>query len=124
MRPLVLRFGIGIGFISGHLRPPVNQLTCQAFEFARAAIAKTKQGRAHSDKTISFQSTDTEFDAIADLVYRLHDALVGSPSEKQWETIDASVHHAFRSEREDRELTSRRLGGFAFRVLARYQSVR
>jgi len=32
MRPLRLRIGIGIGVISGRLRPPVNQLTGQAFD--------------------------------------------------------------------------------------------
>jgi len=26
---------------------------------------------------------------VADLIYSLHDALVGNPSDKQWETIDA-----------------------------------
>jgi hypothetical protein len=86
MRPLRLRIGIGIG---GRLRPPVNQLTGQAFEFARAAIEKTKEVRAHSDGATRFQSTNEQFDLVADLIYSLHDALVGNPSEKQWETIDA-----------------------------------
>ena len=89
MQPLRLRIGVGIGFISGRLRPPVNQLTGQAFEFARVAIEKTKQARGHSNKGSSFQSTDEQFDLVADLIYSLHDALVGNPSEKQWETIDA-----------------------------------
>jgi hypothetical protein len=89
MRPLRLRIGVGIGVVSGRLRPPVNQLTGQAFEFARLAIEQAKQGRAHSDRSTSFQSTNEEFDVVADLIYSLHDALVGNPSEKQWETIDA-----------------------------------
>jgi SatD family (SatD) len=89
MRPLRLRIGVGIGVISGRLRPPVNQLTGQAFEFARAAIEKAKQARAHAGKSTSFQSTNEEFDLLADLIYSLHDALVGNPSEKQWETMDA-----------------------------------
>jgi hypothetical protein len=89
MRPLRLRIGVGVGVISGRLRPPVNQLTGQAFEFARAAIEKAKQARAHSGKATSFQSTNEQFDLVADLIYSLHDALVGNPSEKQWETIDA-----------------------------------
>src|SRR5215469_8440156 len=89
MRPLRLRMGVGIGFIAGRLRPPVNQLTGQAFEFARAAIDQSKQPRAHSSKGTSFQSTNEQFDLVADLIYGLHDALVGNPSERQWETVDA-----------------------------------
>jgi len=89
MRPLTLRIGVGIGVISGRLRPPVNQLTGQAFEFARVAIDKAKQARAHSGRSTSFQSTDEQFDLVANLIYSLHDALVGNPSEKQWETMDA-----------------------------------
>lgn len=91
MRPLSLRVGVGIGTISGPLRPPVNQLTGQAFEFARAAIDKTKEARAHSGKSTSFQSPNEQFDLVADLIYSLHDALVGSRSEKQWEAIDAFI---------------------------------
>jgi len=89
MRPLRLRIGVGIGVISGRLKPPVNELTGQAFEFARAAIDRAKQARAHSDRSTSFQSTNQQFDLVAHLIYSLHDALVGNPSEKQWETIDA-----------------------------------
>lgn len=91
MRPLSLRVGVGIGTISGPLRPPVNQLTGQAFEFARAAIDKAKEARAHSGKSTSFQSPNEQFDLVADLIYSLHDALVGSRSEKQWEAIDAFI---------------------------------
>lgn len=89
MRPLQLRIGIGIGRIPGPLRPPVNQLGGQAFEFARAAIDETKQGRQHSGKVTRFQSHNQEFNLVANLIYNLHDALVGRLSEKQWRTVDA-----------------------------------
>ncbi len=89
MRPLQLRIGIGIGRIPGHLRPPVNQLGGQAFEFARTAIGETKEGRLHSGKVTRFHSENEEFDLVANLIYNLHDALVGHPSEKQWRTVDA-----------------------------------
>jgi hypothetical protein len=89
MRPLQLRIGIGIGRIPGHLRPPVNQLGGQAFEFARTAIGETKEGRLHSGKVTRFHSENEEFDLVANLVYNLHDALVGHLSEKQWRTVDA-----------------------------------
>jgi hypothetical protein len=89
MRPLQLRIGIGIGRIHGHLRPPVNQLGGQAFEFARTAIGETKAGRQHSGKITRFHSENEEFDLVANLIYNLHDALVGHLSEKQWRTVDA-----------------------------------
>ncbi len=89
MRPLQLRIGIGIGRISGPLRPPVNQLGGQAFEFARTAIGETKDGRLHSGKVTRFRSGNEEFDLVANLIYNLHDALVGHLSEKQWRTVDA-----------------------------------
>ncbi len=89
MRRLQLRIGIGIGLISGHLRPPVNQLSGQAFEFARIAIEEAKEGRGHSEKNTRFQSHNEQFDLVANLIYSLHDALVGNLSEKQWETVDA-----------------------------------
>ena len=91
MRPLRLRIGVGVGVVSGRLRPPVNRVTGQAFEFAREAIEKAKQTRAHSSKSTSFRSTNEQFDLVADLIYSLHDALVGNPSEKQWETMDAFI---------------------------------
>jgi SatD family (SatD) len=89
MRPLLLRIGVGIGMIRGRLRPPVNQLSGQAFEFARMAIEEAKAGRGHSGRNTWFHSENGEFDLVANLVYGLHDTLMGDPSEKQWETIDA-----------------------------------
>ena len=89
MRPLQLRIGIGIGRISGPLRGPVNQLGGQAFEFARVAIGETKEGRQHSGNVTRFRSENKDFDLLANLIYNLHDALVGRLSEKQWRTVDA-----------------------------------
>jgi hypothetical protein len=89
MRPLQLRIGIGVGLISGRLRRPANQLGGQAFEFARLAIEEAKEGRAHSGKRTRFHSENEQFDLVANLIYSLHDALVGNLSEKQWETVDA-----------------------------------
>jgi SatD family (SatD) len=89
MRPLQLRIGIGIGRIPGPLRAPVNQLGGQAFEFARTAIGETKEGRLHAGKVTRFHSENKGFDLLANLIYNLHDALVGHLSEKQWRTVDA-----------------------------------
>lgn len=89
MRPLKLRIGVGIGSIPGPLRAPVNQLGGQAFEFARMAIGDAKEGRLHSGKATRFHSGKKDFDLVANLIYNLHDALVGRLSEKQWRTVDA-----------------------------------
>ncbi|SRR5579875_697304 len=89
MRPLRLRIGIGIGTVHGRIRPPVNQLGGQAFEFAREAIEEAKSSHTHLEMRTRFRSDHEGFDALANLIYCLHDALVGDPSEQQWATIDA-----------------------------------
>ncbi|HXJ12678.1 MAG TPA: SatD family protein [Candidatus Limnocylindrales bacterium] len=89
MRPLQLRIGVGIGKIPGPLHGPVNQLAGQAFEFARLAISQAKAGRPHSGKATRFHSENKDFDLEANLIYNLHDALVGRLSGKQWRTVDA-----------------------------------
>src|SRR5437773_8010660 len=45
LRPLSLRIGVGIGLISDRIRPPVNRLRGEAFQFARRAIESIKSGR-------------------------------------------------------------------------------
>ena len=89
MRPLKLRIGVGIAEISGRLRPPVNQLGGPAFELARAAIEEAKGSRLHSEIRTRFRSGKEPFDLVVNLIYSLHDALVGDLSEKQWKTVDA-----------------------------------
>ena len=89
MRPLRLRMGIGVGRVSDPLRGPVNQLSGQAFALARLAIEQAKEGRARSQQNTRFQSENAQFDLVANLIYSLHDALVGEVSEKQWKTVDA-----------------------------------
>lgn len=89
LQPLELRIGVGIGAIPGRLRPPVNQLSGPAFEYARAAIEEAKERRSASGKTTRFHSQNQQFDLLANLIYRLHDALVGQLSKKQWRTVEA-----------------------------------
>lgn len=86
LQPLQLRIGIGIGTIQGPIRPPVNRIAGQAFEFARAAINQIKETRKYPTLT-AFRSYNPEFDEIANLVYGLHDTLLRQISAKQWETI-------------------------------------
>jgi SatD family (SatD) len=84
--PLQLRIGIGIGAIQGLIRPPVNLITGQSFEFARAAINEIKETRKYPTLT-AFRSHRAEFDEIANLVYGLHDTLLQQVTAKQWGTI-------------------------------------
>ena len=86
LQPLQLRIGIGIGEIQGPIRPPVNRIAGQAFEFARAAINQIKETRKYPTLT-AFCSHNSSFDEIANLVYGLHDTLLRQITTKQWETI-------------------------------------
>jgi hypothetical protein len=86
LQPLQLRIGIGIGAIPGPIRPPVNRLSGQAFEFARTAINQIKETRKYPTLT-AFRSPNSELDEIANLVYGLHDTLLRQITAKQWETI-------------------------------------
>jgi SatD family (SatD) len=84
--PLQLRIGIGIGTVEGPIRPPVNRVAGQAFEFARAAINQIKETRKYPTLTV-FRSNRSDFDEVANLVYGLHDTLLRQITSKQWETI-------------------------------------
>ncbi len=86
LRPLQLRIGIGIGAIQGPIRPPVNRIAGQAFEFARAAINEIEETRKYPTLT-AFRSHHPDFDEIANLVYGLHDTLLRQITPKQWDTI-------------------------------------
>ena len=86
LQPLQLRIGIGIGSIQGPIRPPVNRIAGQAFEFARAAINHIKEKRKYPTLT-AFRSYHPDVDETANLVYGLHDTLLRQISAKQWETI-------------------------------------
>lgn len=86
LHPFQLRIGIGIGAIQGPIRPPVNRIAGQAFEFARAAINEIKETRKYPTLT-AFRSYRPDFDEISNLVYGLHDTLLRKITPKQWDTI-------------------------------------
>jgi len=88
LHPFQLRIGIGIGAVQGPIRPPVNLIAGQAFEFARQAINEMKQARKYPTLT-AFRSQLAEFDQLANLVYGLHDTLLQKITAKQWGTIAA-----------------------------------
>jgi len=88
-RPLSLRVGVGIGNVAGRLVGPVNRLTGEAFICARRALDRVKHNKAHRFEALTaFCSPDPHFDAIVNTLYGLLDTLVGSVTEKQWETLN------------------------------------
>ncbi len=88
LQPLSLRLGIGIGRISDRIRPPVNRLSGEAFQFARRAIESIKSGRLFKFEVLTaFASRNEDFDSTINLIYGLHDTLVLQITPKQWETI-------------------------------------
>jgi len=93
-QPLSLRVGIGIGRVSGRIRPPVNQLSGPAFEAARAAIERVKRGHAFKfDALTVFVSSKGEFDEAISLLDGLNDTLVQDVTPKQWNTIRAALKY-------------------------------
>ena len=58
MLPFRLRIGIGIGVVEGQIRPPVNRIAGEAFEFARTAINHIEgYSEVSNTHALSIQST-------------------------------------------------------------------
>jgi hypothetical protein len=88
LRPLQLRVGIGIGTVPGVVREPVNRLGGEAFQFARMALERVKEGEGNKFRVLTgFKTHDAGFDSTANLIYALQDTLLLKVTEKQWETI-------------------------------------
>ncbi len=88
LRPLRLRIGIGVGRVPGKVRGPVNRLGGEAFQFARVALERVKEGGGNKIRVLTgFKSKDAVFDSTANLIYALQDTLLLKVTEKQWETI-------------------------------------
>ena len=89
-QPLSLRIGVGIGQVSERIRPPVNQLGGEAFQFARSALDRVKSGGSYKfDSLTSFVSSKADFNDTINLIYGLNDTLVLGVTSKQWQTIAA-----------------------------------
>src|SRR5215471_11650527 len=54
LQPLSLRIGIGIGRIADRIEPPVNRLSGEAFQRARAAIDTIKFGGPFKFATLTY----------------------------------------------------------------------
>jgi hypothetical protein len=92
-QPLSLRIGIGIGQVSDRIRPPVNQLSGEAFQFARSAMDRVKSGGSFKFETLtSFVSRNAAFNDTINLIYGLNDTLVLGVTPKQWQTISAVLN--------------------------------
>lgn len=88
LEPLSLRVGIGIGEVWGRIEPPVNRLTGEAFQFARAAIERVKSKALYKFEVLTgFGSANEPFNQTINLLYGLHDTLVSQITAKQWEAI-------------------------------------
>jgi SatD family (SatD) len=87
MRPLRLRIGIGFGEVPGRMQRPVNRMGGEAFQRARRALERIKEGRSKFDVLTAFQSGNEIFDSAANLIYALQDTLLLKITNKQWDTI-------------------------------------
>lgn len=114
-QPLSLRIGVGIGLVLDRIRPPVNQLGGEAFQFARAALDRVKSGGSYKFESLtSFVSSNAAFNDTVNLIYGLNDTLVLGVTPKQWQTIAAilksgSLERAAKNLRLDISTVSRNL---------------
>jgi SatD family (SatD) len=103
--PFELWIGIGIGEVTEPHKKPVNVFAGgEAFERAREAMNKLKPKRSKTGVLTSFVTGNKMFDLIGDTVYQLHDSLLQSISNKQWETINVLM------ETSGQELAAKKLG--------------
>ena len=87
---LSLRIGVGFGQVSDRIRPPVNELNGEAFQFARSALDRVKSGGSFKFENLtSFVSSNAAFNDTINLIYGLNDTLVLGVTPKQWQTIAA-----------------------------------
>lgn len=104
-QPFELWIGIGIGQVTEPHKKPVNVFAGgEAFERAREAMNKLKPKRSKTGVLTSFVTGNEMFDLIGDTVYQLHDSLLQSISNKQWETINVLM------ETSGQELAAKKLG--------------
>lgn len=93
--PWQLRIAVGIGSVSAAHKMPINQYAGgEAFERARKAADRLKQGSPKYRLLTGFESGNELFDAIANTIYRLQDALLERITARQWATINARVETA------------------------------
>src|SRR6201981_1063645 len=87
-QPLSLHVGIGIGEVSERIQPPVNHLTGEAFQLARAALENVKsKGLYKFEVLTAFGSRNEPFNQTINLVYGFDDTLVSRIHGQQGEGL-------------------------------------
>ncbi|HLU07919.1 MAG TPA: SatD family protein [Woeseiaceae bacterium] len=92
--PWEVYIAVGCGQVSGwESSRPINEaLSGEGFERARAAMDALKSSKGDKYRRLSqFVTGDSERDALLNLIYGLHDSLVQQVTERQWETIRATL---------------------------------
>jgi hypothetical protein len=90
--PMQLRIAVGIGAVTEVRKAPINRYAAgEAFERARNAADRMKRGSPKYRLLTGFESGKEVFDAIANTIYRLQDALVERTTARQWATINAQI---------------------------------
>jgi exonuclease VII large subunit len=93
--PLQLWITVGIGSVSQAHKAPVNRYAGgEAFERARSAADRLKQGSPKYRVLTRFESGKDVFDSIANTIYRLQDALMERITARQWTTINTQMKTA------------------------------
>jgi hypothetical protein len=85
---------VGCGLVSGwRSGRPINEaLGGEGFERARAAMDALKSSRGDKYRRLSqFVTGNEDRDSLLNLIYGLHDTLVQQVTERQWETIGATL---------------------------------
>lgn len=90
--PLQLWIAVGVGTVSEAYKTPINRYAGgQAFERAREAAERLKSGSSKYRILTSFETGNSAFDTIANLIYQLQDTLIEGITEKQWSAINAQI---------------------------------
>ena len=94
LQSLSLRIGVGIGSVDDRIAAPVNRVNGEAFQRARKAIDSVKAGSLFKFETLTaFDSADTDFNQIINMIYGLQDTLVFGITRKQWQAIQVFRHN-------------------------------
>jgi hypothetical protein len=92
--PWEVYVAVGCGLVSGwQTGRPINEaLGGEGFERARAAMDALKSARGDKYRRLSqFLTGNEDRDSLLNLIYGLHDTLLQQVTERQWETIGATL---------------------------------
>ncbi len=84
LRPLKLRYGIGIGEYKGQFEENSWDMNGQIFVYARNQLDKLKKSKKYAGL---IESGDKEVDEMCNLILSVTNVLVNKITDKQWEAI-------------------------------------